>query len=89
MAGRTTHYYLLKLLRLTGWLLLPLMLLFVVTGFSMAGKYGFNKLVGPQYSLAVHKSFDLPIVVLFLAHSLLGVYLSLRRWGWIGRKTTT
>jgi len=34
----------------------------------------------------VHKAFDVPLVVLFVAHSLPAIYLAFWRWGWIGKK---
>ena len=87
--AKSINHYLLKLTRLTGWLLFPLILLYIVTGFALCGKLGFTAMIGTRTALAVHKIFDEPLVVLFLVHSLAGMYLALRRWGWLGRRTRT
>jgi len=87
MAKRSVTYYLIKTTRLTGWLLLPLMLLYICTGFVLCGKYGFGRLMTIQSALMIHRIFDLPLVSLFGAHAAISVYLSFRRWGWIGGRT--
>ncbi|HOD80693.1 MAG: hypothetical protein BWX88_03335 [Planctomycetes bacterium ADurb.Bin126] len=81
-------YYAIKLLRLSGWLLLPVMVLYVLTGFALCGKLGFEKLMDVQTALAIHQVFDWPLVGLFVLHAAAGVYLSFRRWGWIRRRKT-
>ena len=35
----------LKIVRSSGWLLLPLVMLFLLTGYIMDGRYGFSKLL--------------------------------------------
>jgi len=81
-------YYAIKLLRLSGWLLLPVMVLYVLTGFALCGKLGFEKLMDVQAALAIHQVFDWPLVALFVLHGLTAMYLSFRRWGWIRRRKT-
>jgi thiosulfate reductase cytochrome b subunit len=83
MPHHTTHYYLLKLTRLSGWLLLPLMLLYIGTGFALCGKLGFGEWMDVRTALAVHQVFDWPLVAVFLLHATLASYFAMRRWGWI------
>jgi hypothetical protein len=74
---------LLKIIRWSGWLLLPLVLLFLLTGYIMDGRYGLARLLDEKTALTFHRMLHLPLIVLVLAHSLPAMYLALQRWGWI------
>ncbi len=87
MATKSANFYLTKTVRVTGWILFFIMLLFIITGFALCGKLGFTKLMSTQDALTIHKIFDFPLVLLFLTHSLPAIYLAFRRWGWIKRRT--
>lgn len=73
----------LKLVRWSGWALLPLILLFLLTGYIMDGRYGLSKLLDERSALTFHRMLHLPLIILVLAHSVPAVYLALQRWGWI------
>lgn len=88
MAKRTVNYYLVKIVRISGWILFVIMLLFITTGFALCGKYGFSRIISTQAALRIHKIFDMPLIVSFLTHSLVAIYFALRRWGWIRKRTT-
>lgn len=92
MSSKSVHYYLVKAARISGWLLLPLVLLYILTGFVLcdpehgverwvAGQV--HKVVSSRTALAIHRIFEWPLIVVFLVHSLVTVYFALRRWGWI------
>ena len=81
--AKTVNYYVIKTARASGWLLLPLMLLFLGTGFVLCGKYGFHRLMTADSAMLLHRIFDMPLVVLFAVHVVTTAYLSFRRWGWI------
>ena len=83
MPRKTLHYYLLKLARLSGWLLLPLVIIYIGTGFALCGKLGFSQWIDLQTALAIHQLFDWPLVGLFLLHATITSYFAMRRWGWI------
>ena len=87
MPGRTTTYYLVKLARLSGWLLFLLVLLYMVTGFSLCGEYGVERLVDARTALDIHKFFEWPLMVIFGVHSCITIYFAMRRWRWIGKRT--
>ncbi len=89
MPKRNLNYYLLKLARVSGWLLLPLMLVYLVTGFALCGKFGFSRLIDLQTALLIHQIFDWPLIVVFAVHSSVTVYFAMRRWGWIKKRTKT
>ena len=83
MATKTLHYYLLRLARLSGWLLLPLVILYIGTGFALCGMLGFYRWMDLQEALVIHQLFDWPLVGLFLLHATITSYFAMRRWGWI------
>jgi len=85
MARRRVAYYLVKVTRISGWLLMGVVLVCIVSGLSMCGQLGFETLMSARLALALHKVFVWPLIVLFLVHALTSVYLALRRWGWIPR----
>ncbi len=49
----TLAFVCLKLVRWTGWLLLPLVLAFFATGYAMSGRYGLGVLATEQHALAL------------------------------------
>lgn len=83
MAARNINYYLLKVLRISGWLLLALMLIYIVTGFALCDKWGMSQWIDARTALLVHQVFDWPLVVIFSVHACATVYFAMRRWGWI------
>jgi len=74
---------LLKIVRWSGWLLLPLILLFLLTGYIMDGRFGLSRALDTNSALTFHRMLHAPLMVLVLAHSLPAAYLALQRWGWI------
>ena len=83
MARKNVHYYLIKAARISGWLLLPLMLLYIVSGFAILGYFGLGRLIEPNKARIIHQDFNWPLVALFLVHASITIYFALRRWGWI------
>jgi len=79
-----TNFYVLKLVRWSGWPLLPVILLFLLTGYTLDGRYGLSRLLEEKSALAFHRMLHLPLIVLVLVHSLSATYLAFQRWGWLG-----
>ena len=77
------NFVLLKMERWSGWLLLPVVMLFLLTGYIMAGRYGFGTLLDEKSALTLHRMLHLPLIVLVLAHVVPAMYLAFQRWGWI------
>ena len=75
----------LRAVRWSGWPLLPLLLLFLLTGYVMDGRYGLSRLLEEKSALTFHRMLHLPLIILVLVHSVPAVYLALQRWGWIKR----
>jgi len=87
MAAKNLHYYLVKTARATGWILLPLMVLYILTGFSLCGEFGFSRWIEPGVALEIHRFFEWPLVAALVLHSSITIYFALRRWGWIKGRT--
>ena len=83
MSKHTAHYYLVKTARLSGWLLLPLMVIYIVTGFALCKVLGFDRLIDYRQAFEIHRVFDWPLVAAFLLHASITSYFAMRRWGWI------
>src|SRR4030042_1300749 len=71
---------LLKLDRLVAWTLFLVILAYISTGFSMVGKYGFNKLIPIITATQIHNNLCIPMIILFLLHVGVHFYFSLKRW---------
>ena len=76
-------HYAIKMLRFTGWPLLLLLLLYLVTGFAMSGRFGLGMLMSEKTALTFHKAMHIPLLVLFSMHAVCAIYLAMRRWRWI------
>jgi len=87
MPGKSLHFILIKIARVTGWLLFFMVLVYILTGFALCGKLGFGKVIDIRTALVIHKIFDWPLVGVFLVHSLVTIYFAFRRWGWIKKKS--
>ena len=87
MAGKTLNFYMIKTIRISGWFLLPLTLLCIVSGFAMNGTLGFEKLLDSDTALAIHQTFVWPLAGVILVHAATSIYMAMRRWGWIGGRT--
>ncbi|MBI5381441.1 MAG: hypothetical protein HZA31_06035 [Opitutae bacterium] len=79
----------LKLVRWTGWLLLPVVLAFFATGYAMSGRYGLGALADEKTALTLHRLMHLPLGLLVLVHVVPSFYLALLRWGWIKQRPGT
>jgi len=86
MPRKNLHYYLIKTARISGWLLIPLMLLFIVTGFAMRGEFGCDNLLEKERARVVHQDFRWALLAVFVVHVVITVYFALRRWGWIRKR---
>lgn len=76
----------LKLVRWTGWLLLPVVLAFFATGYAMSGRYGFTALADEKTALTLHRLLHLPLLLLVVVHVVPSIYLAFLRWGWLKQK---
>ncbi len=77
---------LLKTVRWSGWPLLLLVPLFLLTGYIMDGRYGLSRLLDEKSALTFHRMLHLPLIILVLLHSLPAAYLAMQRRGWVKRR---
>ncbi len=73
----------LRLVRWTGWLLLPAVLAFFLTGWAMTGRHGMAGLTDERTALALHRLMHVPLAALVVLHVLPSAYLAVVRWKWI------
>lgn len=83
------NFVLLRIVRWSGWPLLPLVGLFLVTGYAMSGRYGFARLLDGQSALTLHKLLHAPLLVLLIVHTAPAAWLALQRWGWVKPRDQT
>ena len=83
MSTGTLSFICLKIVRWTGWLLLPMVAAFFATGYAISGRYGFVTLTDENTALELHKLMHLPLITLVVTHIVSSTYLALVRWGWI------
>ena len=77
---RSPHYVLDKIIRISSWPLLLLVLLFFVTGYMMSGEFGLGGVVDAKTALALHKALHFPLLVALLVHAVPAIYQAMRRW---------
>ena len=82
---RPPHYILTKIIRISSWPLLVVVLCFLATGYAMSGQYGFGAAMDAKRALTVHKLLHGVLLVLLVVHALPAMYVAFRRWGWIGK----
>lgn len=77
------NFVLIKTVRWTGWPLLPLILLFLLTGYIMDGRFGLSRVLDEKSALTCHRMLHLPLMLLVLGHTVPATWLAMQRWGWI------
>jgi len=65
--------------RAGAWLMLPLILAYIATGFSMTGLFGFDKLLNVFLATRIHTNLWIPFVIFFVLHAGLQIYFALCR----------
>ena len=80
MAARSVNFYLVKIVRISSWILLALMLIYLTTGFALCGKFGLSGLIDSRQAMTLHKILDVPLLVVFLTHVIPSTYLAFKRW---------
>ncbi len=76
-------HYAIRTLRFTSWPLLALLVLYLVTGFAMSGRFGLGTLMNEKKALAFHKALHVPLLALFPVHAVCATYLAMRRRRWV------
>ena len=76
---------LIKIDRITSWILLVALIMFFMTGYTMTGKYGFNQFIDIGNAIMMHTTLCEIVIVLLGYHVLVRGYLELKRIGILGR----
>jgi cytochrome b subunit of formate dehydrogenase len=72
---------LIRIDRITCWVLLLALVLLIMSGFTMTGGYGFNRLFGIEGATSVHTGLCELVIALLAYHSGVRGYLELKRLG--------
>ena len=83
MARRSLQWYLHKVNRISGYVLFVVIVLLVVSGLAMTGRYGFDKLFSAQTGWKIHSAMRWPVIGFFVIHASVSWYFSFRRWRWV------
>jgi len=71
---------LLRVERISGWVLLPLIVVYFISGFAMAGDYGLNSAVSLRLAHNLHTILHVPLLIFFVLHAGPAVFFAVRRW---------
>lgn len=71
--------------RICAWILLVLMVIFIVTGYSWQNHM--NIIISPRQAAQIHTTLDPLLVLFFLIHTMISARFTLMRHGLRGRAT--
>jgi hypothetical protein len=73
------NFWLLKMSRVSAYFLLVFSILYLVSGFSMAGLYGANKIFNKNISKFIHLNLHIPFIIFLILHCSIDIYFALKR----------
>jgi cytochrome b subunit of formate dehydrogenase len=71
---------LIKTVRVTGWLLLPLIVLYLVSGYVWGARVEEPSWMRLETAAKLHSNMDIPLIILLIGHIVPSVYLAVGRW---------
>ena len=83
----TFDYFSTKLGRISGWLLLVVILIYMASGYALCNDFGLGWLMSPGPALWLHKAMNWPLIVLMAGHVVPSIYLAFRRSRWSRKKS--
>ncbi len=75
------NFWLLRVSRWSGYVLLVLLIIYIVTGYSMVGFHGMNRLVEKSLAVFLHLNLDWVLIIFIMIHGGIEIYFALRRKG--------
>ena len=73
--------YLIKVNRLTGWLLLFVIPVLLFTGYGITGRYELiSRMATAEDYLHIHNLFIYILIAVFAIHAVINIYFAIRRW---------
>ena len=80
--------FLIKLDKIASQFLVLLMILFILSGYRIAGKSNLRWLMSMKTAEIIHTKFDILLIILFLYHVSIHAYLKIKVWirGRYGKK---
>jgi cytochrome b561 len=83
MARHSAQWYLYKVLRTSGYVFFFVVVLMIMSGLAMTGRFGFDTLFSAGTGWKIHSTLKWPVIGLVLIHGVTAWYLSFRRWKWV------
>ena len=78
---KSVQFYLVKVNRISGWLLFVLVPLLLITGYGITGEYGWASALGTaEAHAALHKIIIPYTILIFIIHSCINIYFFTKRW---------
>jgi hypothetical protein len=78
---RSFKWYLVKINRISGWCLLFLIPILFITGYGITGDYAWAVALGSAEAHSIIHKFFIPYAIgIFIVHSIINVYFSIKRW---------
>ncbi len=74
------NFWLLKTSRISAYVLIVLMLVYLITGFSMIGLYDMHRIVDKNFAIYMHVNLFLYLIIFLVLHCGIDVYFALKRW---------
>ena len=71
---------LIKTVRVTGWLLVPLTVLYLLSGYVLGAHLDPPSWMSIERASYLHSNMDVPFIVLLVGHVVPSVYLAVGRW---------
>lgn len=66
-----------KVSRVSAYLLLIVCILYIISGYSITGKYGFESIMEREMAIFIHLNLDIIFIILFVLHAGIEIYLRL------------
>lgn len=79
IAPKPLSWYCVKIVRTTGWILVPFILAYMASGYAMSGKFGMDRFMDTEAAMKLHSSMDLPFGIVIVCHVIPSLYLAIWR----------
>lgn len=84
--AKGVNYYFIKAVRISGWVLLGVIILVLASGYVLCGRFGLGRWFDEQQAGAIHRQMDVPLLAVLAVHVLPSIYLAVWRSRWVQRR---
>lgn len=69
-----------KCVRISGWLLFVMIIIYFISGYALVHEHGFDKLLARKYARMLHCVMDIPFLILLVMHVFPNIYFRVKRF---------